>query len=237
VEFYSPSRPIDTSPCFPRKKSRQSLKLTDNLQLVLILRANRATILPFLYSEPLCSAKRHLYLRHLHSSLLIFLFLIILHLLSLHFLFLTLPVFFVLMILVSCFCMTHTRWRLYYSLFFFYGATAASGPGPPPCWGFTITLGRAPLDAWSDRSRDLYLTTLNIHKTQTPMPPAEFETTIPAIARPQTQSLDRAAAGIGLLYYLTNLQLYPSSALKFLHFSAILLLLLHHSLPLSVGFS
>jgi hypothetical protein len=36
-------------------------------------------------------------------------------------------------------------------------------PGPPHCWGFTITLrhitvGRAPLEEWSARRRDLYLT-------------------------------------------------------------------------------
>ena len=31
-------------------------------------------------------------------------------------------------------------------LFFFYGAAACSGPGPPHYRGFTITLSRTPLD-------------------------------------------------------------------------------------------
>ena len=59
------------------------------------------------------------------------------------------------------------------------------------------TLGRAPLDEWSARRRDLYLTTYNTHKRQTSMPPAGFETTIPASGRLQTHALDRAVTGIG----------------------------------------
>jgi hypothetical protein len=55
-------------------------------------------------------------------------------------------------------------------------------------------LGRTPLDEWSARRRDLYLTTHNTHKRQTFMPPAGFEPTIPASERPQTNALDRAAA-------------------------------------------
>jgi len=44
-----------------------------------------------------------------------------------------------------------------------------SGPGIPYCWGFEITLrhstlGRHPLEEWSVRHRDLYLTTHTIHK-------------------------------------------------------------------------
>ena len=37
------------------------------------------------------------------------------------------------------------------------GATGPSGPGSPHYEGFTITLGRTPLDEWSARRRDLYL--------------------------------------------------------------------------------
>jgi hypothetical protein len=37
------------------------------------------------------------------------------------------------------------------------------------------TLGRTPLDEWSARRRDLYLTIHNTHKWQTSMPPAGFE--------------------------------------------------------------
>jgi hypothetical protein len=78
-----------------------------------------------------------------------------------------------------------------------------SGPGPPHYRGFTITLrqatvGRTPLDGWSARSRDLYLTT---HIRQMSIPPAKFEPAFPASERPQTHSLDRAAAGIGRSHY------------------------------------
>ena len=45
--------------------------------------------------------------------------------------------------------------------------------------------------------RDLYLTTHNIHKRQTPMPPVEFEPAIPASERPQTHALDLPATVIG----------------------------------------
>jgi len=48
------------------------------------------------------------------------------------------------------------------------------------------TLGRTPLDEWSARSRDLYLTTHNSHKRQTSMTAAGFEPTISAGERPQT---------------------------------------------------
>jgi hypothetical protein len=37
-----------------------------------------------------------------------------------------------------------------------------------------ITLGRTPLDEWSARRRDLYLTTHNTHNRQTSMPPVGF---------------------------------------------------------------
>ena len=85
-------------------------------------------------------------------------------------------------------------WVSMYISFFFHGTTAPSGPRPPHYWGFTITLrhitpGRTPLDEWSARRRDLYLTTHNTHKGQTPMPPAGFEYEIIAIERPQTHVL------------------------------------------------
>jgi len=37
----------------------------------------------------------------------------------------------------------------------FHGATTTSWLGPPHCRGFTITLGRTPLDEWPARRRDL----------------------------------------------------------------------------------
>jgi len=58
------------------------------------------------------------------------------------------------------------------------------------------TVGRTPLDEWSARRRDLYLTIHNIHKRQTSMPPTVFEPAIPASERSQTDALDRGAAGI-----------------------------------------
>ena len=60
------------------------------------------------------------------------------------------------------------------------------------------TVGRTPLDEWSVRRRNLYLTTHNTHNRQTSMPPVEFEPTISEGERPQTYALDRAATGTGV---------------------------------------
>jgi hypothetical protein len=57
------------------------------------------------------------------------------------------------------------------------------------------TVGRTPLDEWSARRIDLYLTTHNTHNRQTPMPPVGFEPTISAGERSQSYALDRAATG------------------------------------------
>jgi hypothetical protein len=59
------------------------------------------------------------------------------------------------------------------------------------------TVGRTPLEEWSARRRDLYLTTHNTHKRQTSMLPVGFEPTISAGERPQSYALDRAATGTG----------------------------------------
>ena len=59
------------------------------------------------------------------------------------------------------------------------------------------TVGRIPLDEWSARRRDLYLTTHSTHNRQTSMSPVGFETTISAGERPQASALDRAATGAG----------------------------------------
>jgi hypothetical protein len=56
-----------------------------------------------------------------------------------------------------------------------------------------------PLDEWSARLRDLYLTTHNTYKRQTSMLPAGFELAIPACHQPQTRALDSSATGIGNL--------------------------------------
>jgi hypothetical protein len=57
------------------------------------------------------------------------------------------------------------------------------------------TVGRTPLDEWSARRKDLYLTTHNTHNRQTSMPPVGFEPTISAGERPKTYALDRTTTG------------------------------------------
>ena len=64
------------------------------------------------------------------------------------------------------------------------------------------TLGRTPLDEWSARRRDFFLTMHNTHKRQTSIHPVEFEPVIPASERPQTHALDRATTGIGACIYI-----------------------------------
>ena len=92
---------------------------------------------------------------------------------------------------------TATLIKILLGRFFFHGATAPNGPGPPHCRGFTITLGRTPLDAGPAPRRDLYLTTNNTHNRQASTPPAGFEPAIPASEQPPTHHLDRAVTWIG----------------------------------------
>jgi hypothetical protein len=54
------------------------------------------------------------------------------------------------------------------------------------------TVGRTPLDEWSARRRELYLTSHNTHNRQTTIPPVWFDTTISTGERPQTHELDIA---------------------------------------------
>jgi len=65
------------------------------------------------------------------------------------------------------------------------------------------TVSRTPMDEWSARHRDLYLTTHNTQNRQTSMPPAGFEITISACERPRTYASDRRAAGTGNVMHLT----------------------------------
>ena len=60
------------------------------------------------------------------------------------------------------------------------------------------TVGRTPVDEWSARRRDLYLTTHNTHNRQTTMPAVGFEPTISAGERSQTYASDRTATGTGI---------------------------------------
>ena len=87
-------------------------------------------------------------------------------------------------------------------IFFFYGAAVQRAPWSPHSLIRFLdhtqrrtTVGRIPLDEWSARRRDLYLTKHNTHNRQTSISPAGFELTISADERPQTHALDRAAAG------------------------------------------
>jgi hypothetical protein len=59
------------------------------------------------------------------------------------------------------------------------------------------TFGKTPQDERSARRSDLYLITNIIHKSQTSMPPAGFETTIPPRERLYTQAVDREATEFG----------------------------------------
>ena len=88
------------------------------------------------------------------------------------------------------------------SFYFLWRFDPIPGHGLP--WrGFAITLighttlSRTPLDDWSARRRDLYLTTHNSHKRQISMRSVGFESAIPASERSQTHALDRASNGIG----------------------------------------
>jgi len=56
-------------------------------------------------------------------------------------------------------------------------------------------VGGTPLDEWSARRTDTYLTTHNTHNKHTSMSPAGFEPKISAGERPQTYTWDRAASG------------------------------------------
>ena len=62
------------------------------------------------------------------------------------------------------------------------------------------TVGRTPLDEWSARLRDFYLTTHTAHNRQTSMLLVGFEPTISAGERSQTYALDRTATGTGINY-------------------------------------
>jgi hypothetical protein len=86
-------------------------------------------------------------------------------------------------------------WTSLYTDFFFPMARQPlGGLGRLIFRGFTITLrhttlGSTPLDEWSARRRDLYLTTHNTHKRQTSMPPVGFEPAILVSQRPQIHAL------------------------------------------------
>jgi hypothetical protein len=94
------------------------------------------------------------------------------------------------------------KWRNTPNLIcFFLSRKPPVGSGPPHSWGFLIThkatVGRTPLDERSARCRDLYLTTHNIHNTQTSISTVGFQPTITASEQLQTYALDYTATGTG----------------------------------------
>ena len=83
------------------------------------------------------------------------------------------------------------------SVFFFYGVIVATGPGPPPYRGSTITLTHTTLSKTSVQPDAETSTWQQKRSQQTSMYPAGFEPAIPASERPQTHALERAASGTG----------------------------------------
>jgi hypothetical protein len=108
---------------------------------------------------------------------------------------------------------------MYVTLIFLFFCLAQQPPPPP--WtrasSFSMfldhtqrrtTVAMTPLDEWSARSRDLYLTTHNNHNRQTSMPLVGFEPTISAGEQAQTYAWDRAATGTGEVRNI-GLNLFP----------------------------
>jgi hypothetical protein len=92
---------------------------------------------------------------------------------------------------------TRHNWILRLKPNFFHGSTAPNGPGLLifEAWQSHSDIPHSVGLLWT---RDLYLTTHNTHNTQTTIPPAGFEPSIPASERPQTHALDRATIEIGV---------------------------------------
>ena len=78
----------------------------------------------------------------------------------------------------------------------------------------SAAVGRIPLDEWSIRRIDLYLTTHNTHNRQTSKPWVGFEPTISAGEQPKTYALDRAATGIGSTRCYFNKSIMPEEKVQ-----------------------
>jgi hypothetical protein len=103
-------------------------------------------------------------------------------------------------------------------------AISPSRPEPLHYRGFTIilrhtTVVKTSIDKWSAPSRDLYLTTHNIHTRQTFMPSVGFETPVPASERPRIHAWDRSATGTGDWPYALQPNTWLVPCLKFPPFS------------------
>jgi len=88
-------------------------------------------------------------------------------------------------------------------IFFSFGATApqwARASSFTKCLYRTrgrTTIGKTPLDEWSARRRDLYLTTYNIQQKTNIHAPVEFEPAVSTGEHPQSHALDSADRGTG----------------------------------------
>jgi hypothetical protein len=96
------------------------------------------------------------------------------------------------------------------SVYVFYASTATSGPRRLHCRIFTISLrhatfGKAPLEGWSGRRRDLYQRQHTTLTREISMLSAGFQPVIPRSEWPWTHALDRASTGIGAWTYLQGL--------------------------------
>jgi hypothetical protein len=78
------------------------------------------------------------------------------------------------------------------------------------------TVGRIPLDRWSVRHVDLYLSTHNTHNTQTFTPQAGFEPRNSAGKWPYTYTLDHTATGTGIDTFCTCIVLVLCGLLRHL---------------------
>ena len=68
------------------------------------------------------------------------------------------------------------------------------------------TVGRTPLDEWSARRKDLYLTTHDTHNRQISMPPVGFEPTISTGVRPVVCDLETSRMGAPYIYDISHLR-------------------------------
>ena len=118
---------------------------------------------------------------------------------------------------------------------FFFGATALSGPGAPHSRVFLdhtqrrTTVGRTPLDEWSVRRRDLYLTTHNTHNKH-PCPRRDSNPQSQQASGRRPTPLDRAVAGTGRqLLIVYNHRISNNNNMHILGFPAHCFLYLSHS--------
>ena len=98
-------------------------------------------------------------------------------------------------------CMWLKYWQNSYNYFFFHGARAPSGAGPPHYRGFTITLGRTVFTTDQLDAETYTLQHITLARDRHPCPRRDSNPPIPAREWPQTPTLNRAATGSVTLVY------------------------------------